>query len=117
MHDRIPVARTEGELLLRGDDINTMKNLVDLRKRVGMIFQRPNPFPMSIFENVAYGLRLEAQTVPRSEIKDRVEKALKDAALWEEVKDTLKKSGMALSGGQQQRLCIARPSSSNRRCY
>jgi phosphate transport system ATP-binding protein len=108
MHDRIPGARAEGELLLRGDDINKMKGLVDLRKRVGMIFQRPNPFPMSIFENVAYGLRLEAQHAPKSEIEGRVEQALKDAALWDDVKDDLKKSGMALSGGQQQRLCIAR---------
>jgi phosphate transport system ATP-binding protein len=97
-----------GELLLDGENVNAMTDLTALRKRVGMIFQRPNPFPMSIFENVAYGLRLEAQRTPRAEMKERVEKALEDAYLWDEVKDKLGHSGLALSGGQQQRLCIAR---------
>ena len=108
MHDRTPGAHADGELLLDGADINAMADLVALRKRVGMIFQRPNPFPMSIFDNVAYGLRLEANHVPRGEIGDRVEQALRGAALWDEVKDKLRQSGLALSGGQQQRLCIAR---------
>jgi phosphate transport system ATP-binding protein len=108
MHDRTPGARAEGELLLDGQDINAAADLVELRKRVGMIFQRPNPFPMSIFENVAYGMRLSAQRIPRREIPERVEQALRASALWDEVKDKLHQSGLALSGGQQQRLCIAR---------
>jgi phosphate transport system ATP-binding protein len=108
MHDRTPGARPEGQLLLDGEDINTMSDLTTLRKRVGMIFQRANPFPMSIFDNVAYGLRLEAQPTLKSEIPGRVEQALRDAYLWDEVKGKLRSSGMALSGGQQQRLCIAR---------
>lgn len=108
MHDRTPGAHVDGMLLLNSEDINAFDDLVELRKRVGMIFQRPNPFPMSIFDNVAYGLRLGAQRVPRREIPDRVEHALQAAALWDEVKDKLKQSGLALSGGQQQRLCIAR---------
>jgi phosphate transport system ATP-binding protein len=108
MHDRTPGARTEGELLLDGQDINAVDDLVELRKRIGMIFQRPNPFPMSIFDNVAYGMQLSAQRVPRGQIADRVEQALQEAALWDEVKSKLRQSGLALSGGQQQRLCIAR---------
>jgi phosphate transport system ATP-binding protein len=108
MHDRTPGARAEGQLLLEGQDINALTDLVELRKRVGMIFQRPNPFPMSIYENVAYGLQLGAQRIPKREIPDRVEQALRGAAIWDEVKDKLRQSGMALSGGQQQRLCIAR---------
>jgi phosphate transport system ATP-binding protein len=108
MHDRTLGAHAQGQLMLNGQDINAMTDLVELRKRVGMIFQRPNPFPMSIFENVAYGLRLSAQRVPRQEIPDRVEQALRASALWDEVKDKLQQSGLALSGGQQQRLCIAR---------
>jgi phosphate transport system ATP-binding protein len=108
MHDQTAGARSEGELLLDGNNINTLSDLTALRKRVGMIFQRPNPFPMSIFDNVAYGLRVEAQRTPRGEIQDRVEKALRDAFLWDEVKNKLHDSGLALSGGQQQRLCIAR---------
>ncbi len=107
MHDQTPGAVAKGQLLLAGENVNTMTDLIALRKRVGMIFQRPNPFPMSIFDNVAYGLRLEAQRVPGSEIKDRVEKALQDAYVWDEVKDKLRQSGLALSGGQQQRLGIA----------
>jgi phosphate transport system ATP-binding protein len=108
MHDQTAGARSEGELLLNGSDVNVLSDLTALRKRVGMIFQRPNPFPMSIFDNVAYGLRVEAQRTPRGEIHDRVEKALRDAFLWDEVKNKLHNSGLALSGGQQQRLCIAR---------
>jgi phosphate transport system ATP-binding protein len=108
MHDNTPGARATGQLLLGGVDINTTTDLTSLRKSVGMIFQRPNPFPMSIFDNVAYGLRVEAQRVPRAEIGDRVEKALRDAYLWDDVKEKLGQSGLALSGGQQQRLCIAR---------
>jgi phosphate transport system ATP-binding protein len=110
MHDQTPGAISEGDLLLGGENTITMTDLTALRKRVGMIFQRPNPFPMSIFDNVAYGLRLEAQRLqaPRREIQDRVEKALRDAYLWDEVQAKLRDSGLTLSGGQQQRLCIAR---------
>jgi phosphate transport system ATP-binding protein len=108
MHDHTPGTSTEGTILLDGEDINAMTDLVQLRKRVGMIFQRPNPFPMPIFDNVAYGLRLEAQRRPRQEIPGLVEQALRAAALWDEVKDKLRQSALALSGGQQQRLCIAR---------
>jgi phosphate transport system ATP-binding protein len=92
------------------DDINILDKSVDvleLRRKIGMIFQKPTPFPMSVFDNVAYGLRLHFK-VSRQELHERVEKALRGASLWDEVKDKLKKSGMALSGGQQQRLCIAR---------
>ena len=107
MNDLIPGTRIEGEAILNEQNIYaTSIDVVALRQRVGMVFQRPNPFPKSIFENVAYGLR--AQGRPRGEIADRVEDSLKGAALWEEVKDRLKKSALGLSGGQQQRLCIAR---------
>ena len=108
MHDQTPGTVYAGDLIFEGEDIATLADLIGLRKRIGMIFQRPNPFPMSIYDNVAYGLRLGAQRVPRGEIDDRVRKALGDAALWDEVKDKLHDSGLALSGGQQQRLCIAR---------
>jgi phosphate transport system ATP-binding protein len=107
MNDLIPGTRTEGEALLDGENIyDRMIDVVSLRQRVGMVFQRPNPFPKSIFENVAYGLH--AQGKARKYIKERVEQSLKDAALWDEVKDRLKASALGLSGGQQQRLCIAR---------
>ncbi|MCL6621401.1 MAG: phosphate ABC transporter ATP-binding protein PstB [Syntrophobacterales bacterium] len=100
--------RAEGEVLLDGVNIlDPGFDLMELRRRVGMIFQKPTPFPMSVFENVAYGLRMHYR-LSKSEIADRVEEALKKAALWEEVKDFLKKPGTSLSGGQQQRLCIAR---------
>jgi phosphate transport system ATP-binding protein len=100
--------RAEGEILIDGENIlSPGQDLIELRKRIGMIFQKPTPFPMSIFDNVAFGLRLHYR-IPRSELQDRVENALKGAALWDEVKNTLGKSGVALSGGQQQRLCIAR---------
>lgn len=108
MNDEIPGTKVEGELLLQGADVYTHKDLTSLRKQIGMIFQQPTPFPISIFDNVAYGMRLESHQIPKSEIEGRVEEALRGAALWDEVKNMLKRSGMALSGGQQQRLCIAR---------
>jgi phosphate transport system ATP-binding protein len=108
MHDNTPGTRGEGELMFDGQNILTLKNLVLLRKQIGMIFQRSTAFPMSIYDNIAYGLRLASQRCPEKEIKVRVEQVLTDAGLWDEVKDKLNKSGLALSGGQQQRLCIAR---------
>ncbi len=108
MNDLIDNVRTEGEVLLDGKNIYAKDTIPDeLRKKVGMVFQKPNPFPKSIFENVAYGLRVNGIT-HRTFIEERVERCLKQAALWEEVKDKLKKSAFELSGGQQQRLCIAR---------
>lgn len=108
MNDLIPGSRLEGEILIDGRNIYDKSVQVDeLRKNVGMVFQRPNPFPKSIFENVAYGLRVNG--VKDNEfIRHRVEETLKGAALWDEVKNKLKESAFALSGGQQQRLCIAR---------
>ncbi|RMH60085.1 MAG: phosphate ABC transporter ATP-binding protein PstB [Zetaproteobacteria bacterium] len=101
--------RAEGEILMDGINILDPKQIpaLELRHRVGMIFQKPTPFPMSIFDNIAYGLRLHTN-LGRKEIAERVEKALRGAALWDEVKDKLNQPGTALSGGQQQRLCIAR---------
>ena len=100
--------RAEGEVLLDGQNILDPKtDLLTLRRRVGMIFQKPTPFPMSVFDNVAYPLRLHFR-LSHKEIAERVEAALQGASLWDEVKDQLRKSGLALSGGQQQRLCIAR---------
>jgi phosphate transport system ATP-binding protein len=100
--------RAEGEVFLDGVNVlSPSMDLIDLRKRVGMIFQRPTPFPMTIYENIAYGLKLHYH-VSRSELSDRVEDALKRGALWEEVKEKLDEPATALSGGQQQRLCIAR---------
>ena len=100
--------RATGEILIDGQNIFSDEvDVLNLRKQVGMIFQKPSPFPMSIFDNVAYGLKLHNR-MSRSELADRVEDTLKRAALWDEVKDKLKKQGTALSGGQQQRLCIAR---------
>ena len=108
MNDLIPDTRLTGEVLIDGQDIYKKGVQVDeLRKNVGMVFQRPNPFPKSIFENVAYGLRVNGVT-DSAFIRRRVEEALRGAALWDEVKDKLKVSAYALSGGQQQRLCIAR---------
>ena len=108
MYDLYPNQRAEGEVLFEG------KNLLDagvdlnlLRSRIGMVFQKPTPFPMTIYDNIAFGIRLY-ETLPKSEIDGRVETALKKAALWPEVKDKLSANGMSLSGGQQQRLCIAR---------
>ena len=100
--------RAEGEVIIDGENIlSPSVDLIDLRKRVGMIFQRPTPFPMTIFDNIAYGLKLHYR-VGRTELSDRVEDALKRGALWDEVKDKLSEPANALSGGQQQRLCIAR---------
>jgi phosphate transport system ATP-binding protein len=108
MNDLIPRARAEGKLIVDDQDIYDKRvNLVNLRQQVGMVFQKPNPFPKSIFDNVAYGPRLQGIR-KRSDLQRIVEQSLQAAALWEEVKDDLKKSALALSGGQQQRLCIAR---------
>lgn len=108
MNDLIPNIKLEGEILIDGQNIYDRKVQVDeLRKNVGMVFQKPNPFPKSIFENVAYGLRVNGVT-DKLLIAERVEQSLMGAALWDEVKDKLKKSAFELSGGQQQRLCIAR---------
>lgn len=108
MNDTIPGVRHDGDILLDGDDIYSADtDIVSLRSRVGMVFQRSNPFPKSIYDNVAYGPRINRNPTKR-ELDDLVEKSLRRAALWEEVKDRLKSSAMGLSGGQQQRLCIAR---------
>ena len=108
MNDLIPGTRLKGKIIIDGHDIYAPSINVDvLRKNVGMVFQRPNPFPKSIYENVAYGLRVNG-IKDKAFIQERVETALKGAALWDEVKDKLKESAYALSGGQQQRLCIAR---------
>jgi phosphate transport system ATP-binding protein len=109
MNDTIPLTRAEGKVLIDGEDIyrpNT--DVVKLRRRVGMVFQKSNPFPKSIYENVAYGIRINRIHSGKADLDARVEKALRDAALWEEVKDRLQSSAFGLSGGQQQRLCIAR---------
>jgi phosphate transport system ATP-binding protein len=109
MNDIIPGTRVEGSVCIDGRDIyDSSVDVVDLRRRVGMVFQKSNPFPKSIFENVAYGLRINRMTSSRAELTGRVEASLKAAALWEEVKDRLHASALSLSGGQQQRLCIAR---------
>ena len=108
MYDLYPGQRAEGQILL--DDVDILDKKTDLntlRARVGMVFQKPTPFPMSIFDNIAFGIKLY-EKVSRAELHDRVEWALKKAALWNEVKDKLSQSGYSLSGGQQQRLCIAR---------
>ncbi len=107
MNELIPGAATEGEVLLDGESAYGRLDAVDLRRRVGMVFQRSNPFPKSIFENVAYGLRVGGLT-DKASLADRVERSLHAAALWDEVKDRLHESALGLSGGQQQRLCIAR---------
>jgi phosphate transport system ATP-binding protein len=109
MNDIIPGTRVEGEVSIDGGNIYASgTDVVELRRRVGMVFQKSNPFPKSIFDNVAYGLRINRMTSSKSELEGCVEQALKDAALWEEVRDRLKQSALSLSGGQQQRLCIAR---------
>jgi phosphate transport system ATP-binding protein len=108
MHDLIPGATYGGELLLEGQSVlGSRVDLVTLRQRVGMVFQRPNPFPKSIYDNVAYGPALN-RLVPKRDIPELVERCLRQAALWDEVKDRLNDDGASLSGGQQQRLCIAR---------
>lgn len=109
MNDLIPGARLEGLVELDGQNIYAGNmDVIQLRRRVGMIFQRSNPFPMSIYDNVAYGVRVNGLTKKRLELDEIVEKTLRGAALWDEVKDRLNRTAMSLSGGQQQRLCIAR---------
>ncbi|MGO1305285.1 MAG: phosphate ABC transporter ATP-binding protein, partial [Sphingomonas parapaucimobilis] len=109
MNDTIPSARVTGDVRLDGQDIYAPEmDVVQLRARVGMVFQKPNPFPKSIYENVAYGPRIHGLATSRSEMDAIVERSLTRAGLWNEVKDRLSESGTALSGGQQQRLCIAR---------
>jgi len=108
MNDLIDTVRMEGDMKLNGDSIfDTSVDVIDLRKRMGMVFQKPNPFPMSIFENVVYPLRIDGER-NRRVLNDVCERALRGAALWDEAKDRLHESGLGLSGGQQQRLCIAR---------
>ena len=108
MYELYPKQRAEGEVMLDGENIlNKDQDLNLLRAKVGMVFQKPTPFPMSIYENIAFGIKLY-ESVPKSELDDRVEAALRGAALWEEAKNKLDASGLSLSGGQQQRLCIAR---------
>ncbi len=108
MYDLYPGQRAEGEVLLDGENIlDPAVDVNALRARVGMVFQKPTPFPMTIYENIAFGIRLY-EKLPRAEMDQRVEAALRGAALWDEVKDKLHTSGLGLSGGQQQRLCIAR---------
>lgn len=107
MNDLIPGCRVEGEILLDGVDAYNAVDPIVLRRHVGMVFQQPNPFPKSIYDNIAYGPRLKGIT-KKAELDEIVEKSLKEAAIWDEVKDRLRKSALGLSGGQQQRLCIAR---------
>ena len=109
MNDIIQGTRVEGDILIDGRHIyGSGTDVVDLRRRVGMVFQKSNPFPKSIFENVAYGIRINGMATDRADLSTRVEQSLQQAALWDEVKDRLQESALALSGGQQQRLCIAR---------
>jgi phosphate transport system ATP-binding protein len=109
MNELIPETRLEGSIRIDGRDIYAPSvDVVDLRRRVGMVFQKSNPFPKTIFENVAYGLRINRLASGRAELEERVEQSLKAAALWDEVNDRLHEQALALSGGQQQRLCIAR---------
>jgi phosphate transport system ATP-binding protein len=109
MNDIIVGTRVEGRILIDNEDIYTSgMDVVQLRRRVGMVFQKSNPFPKSVFENVAYGLKINGMAGTKSETAARVEESLKQAALWDEVKDRLHESALAMSGGQQQRLCIAR---------
>ena len=109
MNDLIDNARVTGDIIIDGENVNAADtDVVDLRQRVGMVFQKPNPFPKSIYENVAYGPRIHGLARNRTELNDRVEQALRRAGLWDEVADRLKEPGLGLSGGQQQRLCIAR---------
>lgn len=108
MNDLIPYSRVEGQVLLDGQDIyDPSVDVVTLRRRIGMVFQKPNPFPKTVFENVAYGLRVNGIR-DKAAIAERVEQSLKQAALWDEVQDRINDSALGLSGGQQQRLCIAR---------
>src|SRR3954464_12133876 len=109
MNDIIAGTRVEGKVVIEGRDIYAAgTDVVALRRRVGMVFQKSNPFPKTIFENVAYGVRINGLARSRAELHERVEDSLRSAAIWDEVKDRLHDSALALSGGQQQRLCIAR---------
>jgi phosphate transport system ATP-binding protein len=109
MNDIIPGTRVDGQVLIAGENIYAPgTDIVSLRRRVGMVFQKSNPFPKSIFENVAFGLRINGLAPSRADLDARVEESLRQAAIWDEVKDRLKESALSLSGGQQQRLCIAR---------
>jgi phosphate transport system ATP-binding protein len=109
MNDTIPIARAEGTVLIDGENIYAPgTDVVALRRKVGMVFQKSNPFPKSIYDNVAYGIRINGIHKNKADMQERIEKALRDAALWDEVKDRLNSSAFGLSGGQQQRLCIAR---------
>ena len=109
MNDLIPTARTEGEVIYHGENIYAPGvDPVEIRRRLGMVFQKPNPFPKSIYDNIAWGVKINGFQGTRSDMDDVVEQALEQAALWDEVKDKVKESGLSLSGGQQQRLCIAR---------
>lgn len=108
MNDLIPGCRVEGRIMLDGEDVNQPRtNVVRLRQKVGMVFQKPNPFPMSIYDNIAYGPRTHGVR-SKAQLDEIVEKSLRGAAIWDEVKDRLNKSALGMSGGQQQRLCIAR---------
>ncbi len=107
MNDLVEGCRIQGEVLLDGENIYSAMDVNLLRKKVGMVFQKPNPFPMSVYDNIAFGPRTHGVKL-KSQLDDIVEQSLKDAAIWDEVKDRLKKSALGLSGGQQQRLCIAR---------
>ena len=109
MNDVIPICRVEGSITLGGQDIHASNvDVVSLRQKVGMVFQKPNPFPKSIYDNIAYGPKIHGMTCSKAELDDVVEMSLKRAGLWDEVKERLDKPGTGLSGGQQQRLCIAR---------
>ena len=109
MNDLVPGARVEGELLFHEQNLYAADvDAVEVRRRIGMVFQKPNPFPKSIYDNIAFGPRISGWKGSKAEMDDLVERSLRNAALWDDVKDKLKASGLALSGGQQQRLCIAR---------
>ncbi|MCG8346983.1 MAG: phosphate ABC transporter ATP-binding protein PstB [Chloroflexales bacterium] len=109
MNDLIPTARTEGEILFHGKNVyDSSVDPVEVRRRIGMVFQKPNPFPKSIYENIAFGPRINGWRGSKTDMDNLVEQSLRGAALWDDVKDKLKESGLSLSGGQQQRLCIAR---------
>ncbi len=109
MNELVPTCRTEGEVLFEGQNIYDPRvDPVEVRRRIGMVFQKPNPFPKSIYENIAWGLRINGFRGSRAQMDEAVEQALRAAALWDEVKDKLHQSGLSLSGGQQQRLCLAR---------
>ncbi len=109
MNELVPTCRTEGEIIFEGRNIYDPRvDPVEIRRRIGMVFQKPNPFPKSIYENVAWGLRINGFRGNKAQMDEAVERALRAATLWDEVKDKLHQSGLSLSGGQQQRLCIAR---------